>query len=164
LLPSDVKFDTHALRLQLSALTRKCLARYHDGWLSCTDDTCGHRTRNVTSEVFLEGDKAEVGMKCPVVGCGSKMRVEYTSEQLYLQLLYLKGLFDMKNEERKLAELNAARTQRNLPSIFPPTLTQEEFEAMQVMHDDCDSYMKESGYSRISLTSLFNFSGDLGDE
>lgn len=34
----------------------------------------------------------------------------------------------------------------------------------QVMHDDCDSYMKESGYSRISLTNLFNFSGDFGDE
>jgi len=115
-------YSTSALRLQVSQLFRKCLAKYHDGWLVCGEDTCGHRTRNVLCDVYRDSEQAAIGLKCPVQGCAGKMRVEYSSEQLYLQALYMKQLFDVRHAERKLAEENISRAQRNLLALRPPLL------------------------------------------
>jgi hypothetical protein len=80
------KFNANALRLQVSSLARRCMSRYHDGWLKCSDDTCAHRTRNVVCDVHVEGDKAEMGLRCPQPGCNGRMQLEYTAESLYLQV------------------------------------------------------------------------------
>ena len=115
-------YSPSAMRLQLGQLFRKCLAKYHDGWLVCSDNACAHRTRNVLCDVYRDSEEASHGLKCPVQGCSSKMRVEYTSEQLYLQALYTKQLFDLRLAERKLAEENVSRAQRNLLPLRPPLL------------------------------------------
>merc|ERR1711970_60111 len=106
-------FNVSAMRLQVNNLFRKCLAKYHDGWLKCSDDTCAHRTRNLLCDAFRDGEQVAWGLKCPQQGCAGKMRVEYTSEQLYLQILYVKQLFDLQHAERKRAEENMVRLQRN---------------------------------------------------
>jgi len=117
-----VTFNPSAMRLQLGHLFRKCLSKYHDGWLVCGDDTCAHRTRNVLCDVYRDGEQVAYGLKCPAQGCSGKMQVEYSSEQLYLQTLYLKQLFDVSHAERKLSDENVSRTQRGLLPLKPPTL------------------------------------------
>jgi len=117
-----VSFSPSAMRLQLGHLMRKCLAKYHDGWLVCGDDTCAHRTRNVLCDVYRDGEQVAYGLKCPAQGCTGKMRVEYSSEQLYLQTLYLKQLFDLGHAERKLAEENVVRDQRGLLPLRSPMM------------------------------------------
>jgi len=117
-----VAFNPSALRLQLQHLFRKCLAKYHDGWMVCGEDTCAHRTRNVLCDVHRDGEQAAWGVKCPVQGCAGKMRVEYSSEQLYLQTLYMKQLFDVSHAERKLSDENVSRTQRSLVVLKAPIL------------------------------------------
>ena len=53
------------------------------------------------------GQAGEVGGCCPISGCTGRMRVEYTSEHLYLQLLYLHKLFDIKSGYKQVAEWRA---------------------------------------------------------
>ena len=53
------------------------------------------------------GQVGEVGGCCPISGCTGRMRVEYTSEHLYLQLLYLHKLFDIKSAYKQVVELRA---------------------------------------------------------
>jgi DNA polymerase alpha subunit A len=121
-----VAFNPTAMRLQLNHLFRKCLARYYDGWLVCGEEMCQHRTRNILCDAYRDGEQAEWGLKCPVLGCTGKMRVEYTSEQLYLQTLYMKQLFDFGHADRKLAEENAIRNQRGLLPLRAPELVAED--------------------------------------
>lgn len=154
---AGVAFNPSALRLQLQHLFRKCLSKYHDGWLVCGDDTCAHRTRNVLCDVHRDGEQAAWGVKCPAQGCPGKMRVEYTSEQLYLQTLYMKQLFDVSHSERKLAEENVSRTQRGLLSLKAPVLEDADKTAIQVLHSDCHSLLQQSAYNQIDLASLFSF-------
>ena len=52
--------------------------------------------RNLLCDAFRDGEQVAWGLKCPQQGCAGKMRVEYTSEQLYLQILYVKQLFDLQ--------------------------------------------------------------------
>jgi DNA polymerase alpha subunit A len=122
----DVSFNPRAMRLQLQHFFRNCLARYHDGWLVCSDAMCAHRTRNVLCDVYRDGEQVAYGLKCPQPACAGKMRIEYTSEQLYLQILYVKQLFDLQHAERKLAEENAVREQRNLQRLQAPALDDED--------------------------------------
>ncbi|KAJ1491739.1 hypothetical protein T484DRAFT_1932601, partial [Baffinella frigidus] len=154
---AGVKFNTKAVRLQVQQMVRKCLAKYHDGWLRCSDDTCAHRTRNVVCDVYREGDDADYGLRCPQAACTGKMQVEYSSEHLYLQLLYLKQLFDISVAEKKLKTENEQRQEHKLISLARPKLEQEETTFLDILHDDCIQFLKESAYNCVDLSSLFNF-------
>eukprot|EP00960_Hanusia_phi_P020063 592676-Hanusia_phi.AAC.3 len=107
-------------------------------------------------DVYHEGNTAYFGLKCPMPGapfilplprtdpmaeCGGRMRLEYTSEQLYLQvrrrscgwcsltmlqILYLKRLFDLKDAERRLQLENSERKERGFVSLKAPVFANEE--------------------------------------
>ena len=139
---------------------RKCLAKYHDGWMSCSDDTCAHRTRNVVCDAFVDADREEMGIKCPVQGCAGRMSTEYTSEMLYLQMLYLKSLFDLQAEERMIAIENATRSQRNASLLLMPRMAPEQRRELETLCEDCCEFLKESSYNTVDLGSLFNFCSD----
>ena len=62
-----------AARAQAAALLRQSTARYHDGWLRCTDATCAHRTRNIVCGVYRDGDQACHGLSCPISGAPTLM-------------------------------------------------------------------------------------------
>ncbi len=59
-------------------------------------------------------------------GCAGRMRVEFGSEMLYLQLLYLKQLFDIGAATRKLQQENADRKDRGLLPLSPPVLADDD--------------------------------------
>lgn len=153
-----VRFNTRAIRLQVQHMVRNCLSRYHDGWMRCSDDTCAHRTRNIMCDVYRDGDVAEFGLKCPQAGCTGKMQVEYTSEQLYLQVLYLKQLFDIKIAERKLATENEQRAEQNLMAMAAPRLEDDDRVFLDVLYHDCADLLQESAYNIVDLGELFSFS------
>merc|ERR1712167_293214 len=110
-------------------------------------------------DAFRDGEQVAWGLKCPQQGCAGKMRVEYTSEQLYLQILYVKQLFDLQHAERKRAEENMVRLQRNRNEniLQQPMMDDDSKAAIDVLHAECHSLLQQSAYNRIDLGSLFSF-------
>ena len=86
------------------------------------------------------------------------MQVEYTSEQLYLQVLYLKQLFDIKIAERKLATENEQRAEQNLMAMAAPRLEDDDRVFLDVLYHDCADLLQESAYNIVDLGELFSFS------
>lgn len=142
-----VVFNPRAMRLQLHQLFRKCMARYTDGWLVCTEEMCQQRTRNVLCD-------AECGLRCAVAGCTGQLRVEYTSRQLYEQLLYMQMLFDFGEAARKLAAANAGRVKQGVLPLRAPKMEQGDISAIEVLHADCQRILGESAYGQVDLARL----------
>ncbi|RIA89475.1 DNA polymerase family B-domain-containing protein [Glomus cerebriforme] len=72
---------------QLTFKVRSYIKQYYNGWKVCDEQSCLYRTRQVT-----------YSKNCINRGCNGKMKVEYDEQKLYLQLLYLSQLFDIKKE------------------------------------------------------------------
>jgi DNA polymerase alpha subunit A len=141
-------FKPAAMRVQLDRLFRKCLARYTDGWLVCGEDMCQQRTRNVVCD-------AACGLQCTVGGCTGEMRVEYTSRELYDQMLYMQQLFDFEEAARKLAAANAGRVKQGVLPLRAPKMGDAEKNAINVLHGDCQRMLAQSAYGRVDLARLF---------
>jgi len=141
-------FKPAAMRVQLDRLFRKCLARYTDGWLVCGEDMCQQRTRNVVCD-------AACGLQCTVGGCTGEMRVEYTSRELYEQMLYMQQLFDFEEAARKLAAANAGRVKQGVLPLRAPKMGDAEKTAINVLHGDCERMLAQSAYGQVDLARLF---------
>ena len=143
-----VVFKPEAMRLQLHQLFRKCLARYTDGWLVCGEEMCQQRTRNVLCD-------SGCGLRCAVAGCTGELRVEYTSRQLYEQMLYMQQLFDFGEAAKKLAAANAWRVKQGVLPLRAPKLEKGDILAIEVLHVDCRRLLEESAYAQVDLARLF---------
>jgi len=83
-------FSTITLVCQLEAQIRAQTSAYYEGWLCCSDETCGKRTRQMS----VYGSRC-LGANGRADGsCRGKMGYEYTEKALYNQLLYFGSLFD----------------------------------------------------------------------
>lgn len=143
-----VFFEPRAMRLQLQALFRKSLQRYTEGWLVCGEELCRHRTRNVAC--------MQNGLRCTVDGCAGELQVEYTSRQLYEQLVYLEQLFDFGAAWRKLCAANAGRVKRRLLPLRAPKMADDDRAAIDVLHGDCQRMLAQSAYGHVDLARLFS--------
>ena len=74
----------HAIRIQTS--------KYYDAHLICDDSSCGNRTQQMS----VYGHRC-LGPKGRAKGCLGRMRYEYSEKEMYNQLLYLRGLWDVEN-------------------------------------------------------------------
>ena len=79
----------HAIRLQTS--------RYYDAYLICDDSSCGNRTRQMS----VYGHRC-LGPRGRAEGCLGRMRYEMGEKELYNQLLYFRGLWDVEGKALKV--------------------------------------------------------------
>jgi DNA polymerase alpha subunit A len=78
---------------QLEHQIRVQTARYYEGWLVCDD--CGMRTRQMS----VYGQRC-IGPNGLARGCLGKMRYEFSEKDMYNQLLFWAGVWDVEKAKR----------------------------------------------------------------
>ncbi|RAH40530.1 DNA-directed DNA polymerase alpha catalytic subunit POL1 [Aspergillus brunneoviolaceus CBS 621.78] len=91
-------FSVLTIVAQLETQIRAQTSKYYEGWLVCDDTACGNRTRQIS----VYGHRC-LGPKGHAEGCLGRMSYEYTEKQMYNQLLYFAGLWDV-DKARTAAE------------------------------------------------------------
>ncbi|RAK99131.1 DNA-directed DNA polymerase alpha catalytic subunit POL1 [Aspergillus ibericus CBS 121593] len=91
-------FSVLTIVAQLEAQIRAQTSKYYEGWLVCDDTACGNRTRQIS----VYGHRC-LGPRGHAEGCLGRMTYEYSEKQMYNQLLYFAGLWDV-DKARKAAE------------------------------------------------------------
>jgi DNA polymerase alpha subunit A len=81
---SSVRAATHKV-------LRQCMSKYFDCWLTCSEQTCGLRTRQMSLRPFYDDSKAlpELGRCCIRKDCNGQLKEEYSTKDMHLQLQYL---------------------------------------------------------------------------
>ncbi|KAL2134192.1 hypothetical protein VTI74DRAFT_813 [Chaetomium olivicolor] len=87
---------------QVEAAVRAATARYYEGWLVCDDSSCGNRTRQMS----VYGSRC-LGPKGLARGeCAGRMRYEVGERDVYNQLVYFAGLWDVERARKMALEGN----------------------------------------------------------
>lgn len=122
----DDLIDSSRLRNMLQLRLREHVRKFASSRMVCTDPMCGHTTRCMPV----------VGPTCPMSGCNSRLRPEYSDSDLYLQIMFYKSLFDLtaarnqlerENERRRMSVRALSAPSAGLPcSTPPPSLAPQE--------------------------------------
>ncbi|KAK1750651.1 hypothetical protein QBC47DRAFT_331244 [Echria macrotheca] len=96
--PCGATLSTLSVVAQVEAAIRAHTARYYEGWLVCDDASCGNRTRQIS----VDGARC-LGPKGLARGdCSGRMRYEFGEREIYNQLVYLAGLWDVDRAKEKV--------------------------------------------------------------
>ncbi|EFX03107.1 DNA polymerase alpha catalytic [Grosmannia clavigera kw1407] len=93
--------STLSVVAQVEHAVRMATSRYYEGWLVCDDPSCGQRTRQMS----VYGTRC-LGPKGLARDCLGRMRYEMGERDIYNQLVYYAGLFDV--DKARTAVLAAA--------------------------------------------------------
>lgn len=127
----------HAIRLQTS--------RYYDAYLVCDDSSCGNRTRQMS----VYGHRC-LGPRSRAEGCLGRMRYEMGEKEMYNQLLYFRGLWDV--EGKALLTEGAADERERVKAVAE--WNRERFGACKGV---VEGYLKRCGRVWVQMDGLFGF-------
>jgi DNA polymerase alpha subunit A len=130
---------------QVERQIRAQTSRYYEGWLICED--CGNRTRQTS----VYGRRC-LGPRGRAEDCTGHMSYEYTEKQMYNQLLYFAGLWDV--EKAKAAAEKEPSLDKRESVMALVEWNRRRFEAVKGVVDD---YLKKCGRQWVDMDSLFNF-------
>jgi len=88
---------------------RQHVMRFYESWTTCSEASCGLRTRQIS--LRNEG--------CIRRGCNGKLIPEYSDRELYLQLLYYRSLFDVEGVAQNMIKAENDRRRRDASSTQP---------------------------------------------
>ncbi|KAF7289426.1 DNA polymerase [Mycena chlorophos] len=131
--------STGSIQTQLETQVRAHINRYYEGWVVCTDVSCGHRTRRM----------GVWGRRCLQPNCLGKVAFEYSDAQLYNQLGYYKSLFS-EDKAMKMAVGSASAERVN-------ALVSTNLPFLQTMTGCLEPYLDSSARRWIELKELFSF-------
>jgi DNA polymerase alpha subunit A len=83
---------------------RECTRQYFQGWVVCSEGSCGIRTQKQS----LRGRKGDA---CPMTGCRGTLYMEYSDSALYTQLKYYDFLLHL---ERSMANIEKGSSQEKM--------------------------------------------------
>lgn len=131
---------------QLESQIREQTARYYEGWLVCDDSACGNRTRQIS----VYGHRC-LGPRGRAEGCLGRMSYEYTEKQMYNQLLYFAGLWDV-DKAKTAASKETGETKDSLAALA-------EFNRIRfgTIKTVVDGYLKKCGRQWVEMDTLFGF-------
>ncbi|KAL6718408.1 DNA-directed DNA polymerase alpha catalytic subunit pol1 [Lecanora helva] len=139
-------FNTLTIVSQLENAIRLQTSKYYDAYLVCDDSSCGIRTRQMS----VYGHRC-LGSRGRAEGCLGRMRYEIGEKDIYNQLLYYRGLWDVEGK-----------------ALSDETRTAEEKEKIKALaewnrarFDTCkgivESYLKKCGRVWVQMDGLFGF-------
>lgn len=139
-------FSVISIVAQLENQIREQAARYYEGWLVCDDSACGNRTRQIS----VYGHRC-LGPRGRAEGCLGRMSYEYTEKQMFNQLLYFAGLWDV-DKARAAANKESAEKKDSLAALA-------EFNRVRfgTMKSVVDGYLKKCGRQWVEMDTLFRF-------
>ncbi|KAK5169830.1 DNA-directed DNA polymerase alpha catalytic subunit pol1 [Saxophila tyrrhenica] len=145
--------STLTLSTQLETAVRQHTSRYYSGWLVCDDSACGTRTRQLS----VYGHRC-LGPKGLAYGCSGRMRWEQGERQLYNQLLYLQGMFDVdKQVDKLISKSGAVKAEEEGEKEKLKVLAMGNRERFEVCAGVVKGYLDKSGWGWVSMDSLFGF-------
>ena len=140
-------FTVLSIVAQLESQIRAQTSRYYEGWLVCDDSACGNRTRQTS----VYGDRC-LGPRGRAEGCLGHMSYEYTEKQLYNQLLYLAGLWDVdKAKETAMKGPDGEKKDRVM------ALVEWNRKRFGTIKGVVDGYLKKCGWQWVEMDRLFGF-------
>ncbi|EHY60019.1 DNA-directed DNA polymerase alpha catalytic subunit pol1 [Exophiala dermatitidis] len=142
------KFSNMAIVAQLESQIRVQTSAYYEGWLVCDDPSCGNRTRQMS----VYGHRC-LGPNGRAEGCLGRMSYEYSEKQLYNQLLYFAGLFDVEKAKNKARSEKEYVEKKDRVIVLAET-NKERFEPLKAV---VDGYLRKCGRQWVEMDSLFRF-------
>lgn len=141
------QFSVLTIVAQLECQIRAQTSRYYEGWLVCDDSSCGNRTRQMS----VYGHRC-LGPRGRAEGCLGRMTYEYPEKQMYNQLLYFAGLWDVE-KAKATAEKEASGEKKDSIAALV------EFNRIRfgTIKGVVDAYLKKSGRQWVEMDSLFRF-------
>ncbi|KAJ5805048.1 hypothetical protein N7474_010935 [Penicillium riverlandense] len=131
---------------QLESQIREQTARYYEGWLTCDDSACGNRTRQIS----VYGHRC-LGPRGRAEGCLGRMSYEYSEKQMYSQLLYFAGLWDV-DKAKAAAAKESGEKKDSLAALVEFNRTR--FGTIKTV---ADGYLKKCGRQWVEMDGLFRF-------
>ncbi len=132
----------HAIRIQTS--------KYYDAHLICDDSSCGNRTRQMS----VYGHRC-LGPRGRAEGCLGRMRYEYSEKQMYNQLLYLRGLWDVEKVGNGVVKGDGdgeGEVREKVKAV--KEWNRERFGTCMAV---VEGYLKRCGRVWVQMDSLFGF-------
>ena len=108
--PGQFSLEHLSSRVELGI--RAHIKTYLDGWMHCDDNTCGHRTRQLS----VRGDF------CLSMRCRGRVSLEYSEKRLYTQLKYYESIFNVDRARKVLNQQNAKRKEQGTPVRQEPNI------------------------------------------
>ena len=132
----------HAIRVQTS--------RYYDAYLVCDDSSCGNRTRQMS----VYGHRC-LGPNGRAEGCLGRMRFEYGERDMYNQLLYWRGVWDVDDENCGAAsKITGANPEDKEKVKAAAEWNRARFATCRGV---VEGYLKKCGRVWVSMEGLFGF-------
>lgn len=140
-------FSVLTIVAQLESQIRAQTSKYYEGWLVCDDSACGNRTRQIS----VYGHRC-LGPRGHAEGCLGRMSYEYTEKQMYNQLLYFAGLWDVEKAKAAAAKEAGGEKKDSLAALV-------EFNRVRfaTIKGVVDGYLKKCGRQWVEMDSLFRF-------
>lgn len=139
-------FTVLTIVAQLESQIRAQTSKYYEGWLVCDDSACGNRTRQMS----VYGHRC-LGPRGRAEGCLGRMSYEYTEKQMYNQLLYFAGLWDV-DKAKSNAQRESGEKKDSIAALVEFNRTR-----FGTVKDVVDSYLKKCGRQWVEMDSLFRF-------
>ena len=139
---------------QLEAQIREQTSAYYEGWLICSDETCGKRTRQMS----VYGTRCLGPMGRADGQCRGKMSYEYSEKTLYNQLLYFASLFDCEKikagiKEGKIKVEGEDKEKRERVLVLAET----NLDRFANFKGVVDGYLRKCGRQWVEMDGLFAY-------
>lgn len=140
-------FSVLTIIAQFESQIRAQTAKYYEGWLVCDDSACGNRTRQIS----VYGHRC-LGPRGHAEGCLGRMTYEFSEKQLYNQLLYFAGLWDVEKAKAAAAREADGEKKDSLAALVEFNRTR-----FGTIKGVVDGYLKKCGRQWVEMDSLFRF-------
>ena len=146
---SDCKrpFTTLTIVAQLEHAIRLATSQYYDGYLVCDDSSCGNRTRQMS----VYGHRC-LGPRGRAEGCLGRMRYEVGEKEMYNQLLYFRGLWDVDRKMGKVEVKGEGEEREKVEAV--KEWNRERFGTCKNV---VEGYLKRCGRVWVQMDGLFGF-------
>ena len=139
-------FPTLTLVCQLEQAIRVQTSKYYDAYLICDDSSCGNRTRQMN----VYGHRC-LGPQGRAEGCLGRMRYEMGAKEMYNQLLYYRGLWEV--EGKALSNGGASGEEREKLKV----VAEQNRERFGTYREIVEGYLKKCGRVWVQMDGLFGF-------
>ncbi|THC96995.1 hypothetical protein EYZ11_003551 [Aspergillus tanneri] len=141
------QFSILTIIAQLESQIRVQTSKYYEGWLVCDDSACGNRTRQMS----VYGRRC-LGPRGHAEGCLGRMSYEYSEKQIYNQLLYFAGLWDVDKARRSTEKEANGEKKESVAALVE--FNRARFGTIKGV---VDGYLKKCGRQWVEMDSLFRF-------
>lgn len=141
------QFSVLTIIAQLENQIRAQTSKYYDGWVVCDDSACGNRTRQIS----VYGHRC-LGPRGHAEGCLGRMNYEYTEKQIYNQLLYFAGLWDVDKARSAVQKEPAGEKKDSVAALVEFNRTR-----FGTIKGVVDAYLRKCGRQWVEMDNLFRF-------